>query len=320
VTERARIRRGTPPRHKRPVALTRRGTGKRKTSASRALATITVPAERIKDVARKFAAMVIGVGLVFGLWIAHVPQFVGTELGEVAGIAGFQVKRVEIQGMHHMDRLPVYAVALDQKSTAMPLVDLGEIRNKLLQFGWVADARVSRRLPDTLLVDIVERQPAAIWQYQGRLSLVDKDGRVLEAVDPRAMPDLPLLIGLDANAHAPDLEALLAEAPRLKPMVRSATWVGDRRWDIGFQSGETLALPEDPDDARTAIRVFDQKDQNRPLLGQGFVRFDMRLFDRNQPTQRGLVVRLSREPGYQAGDTVQPPPHAATAPAGTDAI
>ena len=46
----------------------------------------------------------------------------------------------------------------------MPLVDVEAIRARLLQFGWVKDARVSRRLPDTLVIDIVERQPAAIWQ------------------------------------------------------------------------------------------------------------------------------------------------------------
>src|SRR3546814_7790920 len=44
------------------------------------------------------------------------------------------------------------------------------------------DARVSRRLPDTLVVDIVERTPAAIWQHNGRLSLIDKKGVVLEPV------------------------------------------------------------------------------------------------------------------------------------------
>ena len=59
-------------------------------------------------------------------------------------------------------------------------------------FGWVRDARVSRRLPDTLVVDIVERRPAAIWQHNQRLTLIDMDGVVLEPVRLDAMPDLPL--------------------------------------------------------------------------------------------------------------------------------
>src|SRR5687767_15916406 len=75
---------------------------------------------------------------------------------------------------------------------AQPLVDVAAIRQRLLQFGWVRDARVSRRLPDTLVVDIVERRPAAIWQHNQRLALIDMDGVVLEAVRLDSMPDLPL--------------------------------------------------------------------------------------------------------------------------------
>src|SRR3546814_6388774 len=72
-----------------------------------------------------------------------------------------------------MDKMTFYAVALDQQSRAMPLVDLEEVRQKLLRYGWIEDAHVSRRLPDTLLIQIDERTPAAIWQDNGQLTLID---------------------------------------------------------------------------------------------------------------------------------------------------
>ena len=72
--------------------------------------------------------------------------------------------------------LAVMSVATDQETTAMPLIDLDLIREQLLAIGWVKEARVSRRLPDTIAIDIVEREPAAIWQNRGRLSLIDADG------------------------------------------------------------------------------------------------------------------------------------------------
>ncbi|HEY0270893.1 MAG TPA: FtsQ-type POTRA domain-containing protein [Sphingomonas sp.] len=320
MTERARIRRGTTPRHKRPAIVRRSGASAapaRPGAASRALATIPVAESTLRDFARKTGVAIAGVAIVVGLFMAHVPQMVGTGLGEMVGMAGLSVKHVEIQGIRRMDRLPVYSVALDQTSTAMPLVDLEAIRQKLLKFGWVADARVSRRLPDTLLVDIVERVPAAIWQYQGKLNLIDKDGVALAPVDQRSMPDLPIVVGPDANVHAAELAALLAVAPRLKPMIASANWIGDRRWDIHFSTGEGLALPEG-DDAASALRFFELSDRTRPLLGQGYVHFDMRLYDRNHYSARGLVVRLSRRPGYEVGDGAASP--GGTAPAGTDAI
>jgi cell division protein FtsQ len=314
MTESARIRRGTPPRHKRPAVVRRSGANvpALPRAASRALATIPMQESTLRNVTRKTVMAVAGVAIIAGLYVAHVPQMIGTGLGELVGMAGLSVKRVEIQGIHHMDRLPVYSVALDQTSTAMPLVDLEAIRQKLLRFGWVADARVSRRLPDTLLVDVVERVPAAIWQYQGKLNLIDKDGVVLAAVDPQTMPDLPLLIGPGANAHAVQLNALLAVAPRLRPMIAGATWIGDRRWDIRFASNETLALPEGDAAAAAALAKFDRMDQSARLLGAGFVHFDMRIPEK-------FVVRVSSEPGHQVSD---PPAMATTrpVPAGTGVI
>jgi cell division protein FtsQ len=174
----------------------------------------------------------------------------------------------------------VYAVALEQKSRAMPLVDLNQIRDKLLQYGWVQDAHVSRRLPDTLLIRIVERTPVAVWQNQGTLSLIDRDGVYLEPVSADAMPDLPLVIGPGADRQEPAYQTLMTIAPALKPKVRAATWVGNRRWDLLFDTGETLSLPEGTDEAAKALRLFAERDGTLRLLGRGWLKFDMRNPDR----------------------------------------
>jgi cell division protein FtsQ len=205
-----------------------------------------------------------------------IPSYVGNQMAEGVGRAGFAVKRVEVTGIDRMERLTVYAVALDQNSRAMPLVDLNKVRAQLLQYGWIKDARVSRRLPDTLVVDIVERKPAAVWQHGGQLSLIDAGGIVLEPVALNAMPDLPLVIGPDANVQATALTELMSHAPRLKPMLAGATWIGGRRWDLKFQSGEVLALPEGEKASATALNKFAVMDGKDGFLGQGFVRFDMR--------------------------------------------
>jgi cell division protein FtsQ len=244
----------------------------------------------------------LGLGAALGLAILQafgVPAMAGNEVASAFGRAGFEVKRVDLRGIKNMDRLTVYAIAFDQHSMAMPLVDLEEVRAKLLRYGWVQDARVSRRLPDTLVVDIVERTPAAVWQYQGRLRLVDAAGVVLEDVSGAATPDLPLLIGPGANAHASDLAALMTKALSLKPVIAGATWIGDRRWDLRFQSGETLALPEGADEAQRALVRFARMDASQRLLGRGFLRFDMR-----DPTR--FVARLDRQVRAIDGTAAEP--------------
>jgi cell division protein FtsQ len=290
----AKIARGT---QARPKAKAKRGA---KGSSKKAAQPGLLDAMPFSgDATRRVSGWILA-GMLLALAFAaavsmQLPQTLGTALGEAVGEAGFAVKRVEIKGLNRMQRLPVYSVALDQNSMAMPLVDLEGTRERLLRFGWVEDARVYRRLPDTLVVDIVERKPAAIWQHNQRLTLIDRNGVVLEPVKLEAMPDLPLVIGPSANAHAKELNGLLAAAPELKPMMSGATWVGGRRWDVRFQSGEVLALPEGQEAAQKALVKFARMDRMTQLLGRGLVRFDMRIPGK-------FIVRVSSEPGSEVPD------------------
>lgn len=274
MTAAATIKRST---NKARPTVKRTTRGKKPPSMlTRAIGAIPVSAATWQRLATGTILATAGGAVIAIAMMLGIPGYVGQQMAEGVGRAGFAVKRVEVTGIDRMERLTVYAVALDQNSRAMPLVDLNKVRAQLLQYGWIKDARVSRRLPDTLVVDIVERKPAAVWQHGGRLSLIDAGGIALEPVALNAMPDLPLVIGPDANVQATALTELMTHAPRLQPMLAGATWVGGRRWDLKFQSGEVLALPEGEKASATALNKFADMDGKDGFLGQGFVRFDMR--------------------------------------------
>jgi cell division protein FtsQ len=254
--------------------------------------------------ANKLAALVIGafllaIGLVV-LVALDIPAKAERAAGAAVGEAGFKVSGYQIAGINHMNRALVDAVVTDELRRAaaeagsgkapQALVDVAGIRRRLLGYGWVKDARVSRRLPDSLVIDIVERTPAALWQSEGRLALIDSEGVVLDRVPVDKMPDLPLLIGPGANAREEQLSRLMDSVPTLKPQLASATWVGSRRWDLSFQSGETLALPEGEDAAKAALMKFARLEKESGMLGRGIVRFDLRVPGK-------MIVRLPRAPG-----------------------
>ena len=227
---------------------------------------------------------VLGVASYFG-----IPAAIGTAVSETVGEAGFRVDEIQIDGLRRMDKMTVYAQALDQDSRAMPLVDLALVRGRLLQYPWIEDARVSRRLPNTLRIFIVEREPAAIWQNHGQLMLIDAKGVPLEPIKAEAMPDLPLIIGEGANSQEPDRRGLLDHAPALKPLVKAASWIGNRRWDIIFDTGERLQLPEGEQAAADTIKKFAELDGTQRLLGRGYLGFDMRDPDRLVVRRQGTV-------------------------------
>ena len=211
----------------------------------------------------------------FGLTTAAHQQY-----GQLAARVGFEVKDVEVTGMDRVDQLKVYDIVLAEMDRSMPMVDIEKVRTDLLQYGWIKDARVSRRLPDTLAVEIVERKPTAVWQRGGKYSLIDAEGVVLENVKVSAVGELPLLNGPDANRHAVALGELLNRATALKAQVAGASWIGNRRWDLRFKTGETLALPEGENAAAEALLNFARMDGIHRLLGRDLIHFDLRDPDR----------------------------------------
>ena len=304
------------------AAHVRRGGGAH--GRARTTAKVAVPRKIVKklpvDQARAnrlaglvFAAFLLAIGLVV-LVALDIPAKAQRAAGAAVGQAGFTVSGYQIVGLNKMDRRLVDAVVTDElrraageASTAKApqlLVDVAAIRARLLRFGWVKDARVSRRLPDTLVIDVVERTPAALWQSKGRLALIDAEGVVLDRISVGNMPDLPLLIGADANRQALVLGRLMDVVPSLEPQLASASWIGGRRWDLNFQSGETLALPEGEAAARTALTKFARIDKSNGLLGRGVVRFDLRIPGK-------MTVRLPRAPGEPIlGEPIAPEPAA----------
>ena len=228
---------------------------------------------------RIWLAMIIGAGVGVAFIIASlagVPALAQAQLARMAADAGFEVRHVRVTGTSRMDEQQVYARALATRNQAMPEVDIAKLRAELQALPWVADARVSIQLPHTLAIDIVERKPHAVLEKADRLVLIDASGTELEPVSADKAKGMLRLAGPGAGQQARNLELLLAAAPALGPQVEAAEWVGNRRWNLTFKSGQLLALPEGEVVAASALVKFARLDGQNRLLGGKVLAFDMR--------------------------------------------
>jgi cell division protein FtsQ len=212
--------------------------------------------------------------------LAGVPAMATQQVATIAGQAGFEVHRVEVHGVKHLNELKVYERVLAQRDRAMPMVDLEAVREDLLQLSWVEDARVSRELPDTLVVDIIERKPGPVLREGDKLTLIDAGGHRLEPISEARAHNKLILSGDGVADKVGDLSALLDAAPALRPQVAEAEWVGHRRWNLTFKTSQVLALPEGDKVGADALISFARLDGTNRLLGGRVVAFDMRSPDR----------------------------------------
>lgn len=161
--------------------------------------------------------------------------------------------------------------------------DVDAARRRVEQIGWVASARVERRLPDIIRVAIVERVPVAVWQNKGAFLLVDATGAVIDAESVARYGHLKVVVGEDAPEHAQALLTMLQRHPVLMQRVTAAVRAGGRRWNLRFDNGIDVRLPE-----QGAFAAWDRLaryEAEHGLLERNIRAIDLRIPDR-------VVVRI----------------------------
>ncbi len=208
---------------------------------------------------------------------------------------GLVVRNVLCEGRLETSRAAILDALGARHGQPILAFDPGDAKERLESLAWVRAAAVERRLPDTVLVRLVERRPLALWQREGRLVLVDEQGVVLQSHGGERFAHLPLIVGADAPRHAPALFAMLAKEPALESRVAAAVRVGGRRWNLRLDNGIDVRLPEERADA--AWRRLADLERRHGLLGRDVIAVDLRIPDRLVVQMRPAAVERARDPG-----------------------
>ncbi|AUC98625.1 cell division protein FtsQ [Bradyrhizobium sp. SK17] len=230
----------------------------------------------------------LGFGIVRG---GHVEEFT-TALSDtrnaLANTAGFRITTVGINGRKQLSQDEVLAIGGVNGRSSLLFLDADTVRAKLKANPWIADATILKLYPGRLQIDIVERTAFALWQQDGRLSVIASDGAVLEPYVSRRFLTLPLVVGKGADTRAHDFLALLDRYPQVRSVTKAAIFVGERRWNLRLKDGLDVRLPEN--DVGNALAALSKLDKDEKLFSRDIVAVDMRLPDR-------LIVQLSEDAG-----------------------
>lgn len=223
-------------------------------------------------------------GLAVGGHIAAAGTYVVDQASASVAWVGFGVDEVTVAGRERTTRADVLAALEVQQGQIIFSVDLETARENLLRLDWIADATVTRILPDRVHVELVERRPFAVWQRGGRLAVIDAQGRPITEDGVEGYGHLPLVVGHGAAREAKGFTQLVAAWPELQARVRAYVRVGDRRWNLRLENGVDVLLPEvGVQDALAELVAIDEAQR---VLARDIEAIDVRLPDR-------FTVRLS---------------------------
>ena len=234
-------------------------------------------------------AMLLGsavLGVVKGGHVDELTSAISDTRNALANSAGFRITAVAINGRRQLSQDEVLAVGGVNGRSSLLFLDAATVREKLKTNPWIADATILKLYPGQLQIDIVERSPYALWQQDGRLSVIADDGAVLESYMSRRFATLPLVVGKGADLKARDFLALLDRYPQVRAATKAAILVGERRWNLRLKDGLDIRLPEN--DVGNALAMLSKLDKEDRLFSRDIVVVDMRLPDR-------LTVQLSED-------------------------
>lgn len=204
----------------------------------------------------------------------------------VTSRSGFAVADVRITGNQNISDIDILQeVGLDGWTSLVGL-DVSDARKRIAALPWVESVSVRKIYPTALDVEIVERQPFAIWQHGSELTLVERSGNVIAPFAGGRYASLPLLIGMGSTEAGPEFIDRLKRTPELAARVRAYVRVAERRWNLVLRNGITIKLPEAGEDA--AIGALVAMDKESGLLSRDIASVDLRFADR-------LVVQLTPE-------------------------
>lgn len=162
-------------------------------------------------------------------------------------------------------------------------IDLDALHEVITRLDAVAEAKLVIRADGVLDVAVTERQPAVLWRHATGIEMLDATGhRVATLLDRAARPDLPLIAGDGAEGAVTEALELLAASGPILSRARGMVRVGERRWDIILDRGQTIMLPQE--NPVLAIERLLAIDAAEDLMGRDFTHLDLRNQDR--PTIR----------------------------------
>ena len=241
-------------------------------------------------------AAAIGYGAIVG---GHVNATVAwfRDVGDTAANAmGLRIAAISLTGQKEVSREEVLTIAGVTGRASLLLLDADAARTRLLANPWIGDAAVLKLYPDRLQITIIERQAFALWQKDGRVSVIAADGTVLEPFVEERYLGLPLVVGRGAQQQASGFLGIISGYPEIRAALRASILVAERRWNLRLKNGIDVRLPET--NVAQALDRLVALDRQKKLISRDILAVDLRLPDR-------VSVRLSDAAAQARGDVVK---------------
>jgi len=206
-------------------------------------------------------------------------------IASASSFAGLELSKLVIKGNVNLDPAEIQEMLGSQLGQTMFEFDVAVAREKVDTINWVRKSTVRKVFPDTIIIQVQEFEPFALWKVEDTVNLISTNGSVIGRAAQRHML-LPQVVGVGANKEASVILAAVQQYPEIAERTKAFVRVGKRRWNIVMKDGLRVMLPEN--EWREALENLNAMHVERQLLDREMVQVDLRLPDR-------MIMKLKHE-------------------------
>jgi len=204
--------------------------------------------KRVQQSNMRTVVTILVVGIVLAILMGSLVAFLRSPF--------FAISEYSVTGSTYLTSSNVLSYVKTDVQTSILALDARRIEEALLTNPWISQATVTKNLPSSLEIAIVERQPAGIVSMVNAerwvvatdgiwLGRVDKDGKVTQAFDPDGVhPPVTLdkerLISIEDITPAEVIYGTLAQSPEVINAIEVLVGIGPAL----LEQTEIISAPE----------------------------------------------------------------------------
>lgn len=182
--------------------------------------------------------------LIFTKLFHNARESIYNSFAESLASIGFDLEHVVIVGQRRTTQEEILKALNYDVGSPMLSINLASIRENINNLPWVKNSIILRKLPNTIIIKLTEKEPIAIWQYNKNLSYIDSESNVIAEAKAEDYANFILVVGSGANLYAKELIDCISTDSDLASKILSAVRYGERRWNFNLKDNITVKMPQ----------------------------------------------------------------------------
>ena len=139
----------------------------------------------------------------------------------------FALSNLRIEGSHRLGREEIAQMGAVSAGQNVLGINIADVQRRIAASEWIESVAVTRVLPDGLVIDVKEREPAFLTRRDERLYYADATGQIIAPVGVDKFISLPLLETEDGLQVGSGIRMLLGEVAQnsLPFGMRQIAWL-----------------------------------------------------------------------------------------------